>query len=87
MPQPFPAPPVVIQPVNPSGWYPISALATESGPYTDMLMDWSDAKADGVYLLTLELADGSMNPIALSPPRRCSLVVDGSAPWRRRPSR
>ena len=30
-------------------------------------MDWSDAKADGVYLLTLELADASMNPIPLSP--------------------
>lgn len=80
VPQPFPALPVVIQPVNPGGWYEISALATESGPYTDMLMDWSDAKADGVYLLTLELADGSLNPIPLSPAPTLLLVIDGSAP-------
>jgi hypothetical protein len=80
VPQLFPAPPVVIQPVNPSGWYAIAELATESGPYTNMLMDWSDAKADGVYLLTLELADAAMNPIPLSPDPTLLLVVDGSAP-------
>jgi hypothetical protein len=80
VPQPFPSLPVVIQPANPSGWYAISALATESGPYTDMLMDWSDVKADGVYLLTLELADAAMNPIPLSPSQTLLLVVDGSAP-------
>lgn len=80
VPRPFPSPPVVIQPVNPSGWYAISELSAESGPYTNMLMDWSDAKADGVYLLTLELADASLNPIPLSPPPTLLLVVDGSAP-------
>jgi hypothetical protein len=80
VPQPFPAPPVVIQPMNPSGWYPISDLAEESGPYTDMLMDWSGPRADGVYLLTLELADASMNPITLSPPPTLQLVVDGTGP-------
>jgi hypothetical protein len=80
VPQPFPAPPAVIQPANPSGWYAISELAAESGPYTNMLMDWSDAKADGVYLLTLELADTSLNPISLSPAPTLLLVVDGSAP-------
>ena len=71
---------MVIQPVNPSGWYAISELSAESGPYTNMLMDWSDAKADGVYLLTLELADASLNPIPLSPAPTLLLVVDGSAP-------
>jgi len=80
VPQPFPAPPVVIQPVSPSGWYPISDLAAESGPYTDMLMDWSDPKADGVYLVTLELADSSMTPITLTPAPTLLLVVDGSGP-------
>jgi hypothetical protein len=80
VPQPFPSLPVVIQPANPSGWYAISALAAESGPYTGMLMDWSDVKADGVYLLTLELADAAMNPIPLSPSPTLLLVVDGSAP-------
>jgi hypothetical protein len=80
VPRPFPAPPAVIAPVNPSGWYPISALSAESGPYTGMLMDWSDTKPDGVYLLTLELADASMTPIPLSPAPTLLLVVDGSAP-------
>jgi hypothetical protein len=80
VPQPFPAPPLMIQPVNPSGWYPISELSAESGPYTNMLMAWSDAKADGVYLLTLELADAALNPIPLSPAPTLLLVVDGSPP-------
>ncbi|HEY6791199.1 MAG TPA: hypothetical protein VI365_28210 [Trebonia sp.] len=80
VPQPFPAPPAVIAPASPDGWYPISGLSAESGPYTGMLMDWSDAKADGVYGLTLELADASMTPITLSTAPTLLLVVDGSRP-------
>jgi hypothetical protein len=80
VPQLVPSPPVVIRPARPGGWYAISELSAESGPYTNMLMDWSDAKADGVYLLTLELADASLNPIPLSPAPTLLLVVDGTAP-------
>jgi hypothetical protein len=78
---PAPSGEIVIQSVEPAeGWYEIPTNEDGWGGYTNMLMAWG-GMADGVYRLTLELADAAMKPIALSPaPKSLLLVIDNTPP-------
>jgi hypothetical protein len=78
---PAPSGEVVIQSVEPAeGWFEIPTDEVGWGGYANMLMAW-DGMGDGVYRLTLELADAAMKPITLAPASEpLLLVVDNTAP-------